>query len=156
MPVKHFGKALLGEASFIRREIVDRINCFVLFFFSAWTCTWYLKAGQLCGTEPLTCRIWCLFQGNSVRTEWNYVTPSWGWRTCQWEGGGRSQTFGARSGVSSIKEASVFLSLASPHQPWCGKRWWNKGIKCPAEEVSRAPTANVEKQEMQGQARALG
>lgn len=30
----------------------------------------------------------------------------------------------------------VFLLLANPHQPGCGRRRWSKGTDCPAEEVT--------------------
>ena len=38
------------------------------------TRVWHLKWGRCCGTEPLTCGIWCSLQGASVRTEGNCWT----------------------------------------------------------------------------------
>ena len=36
-----------------------------------WTCNWHLKWRQSCGTEPLTCGIWCYFQVDGVRIMFN-------------------------------------------------------------------------------------
>lgn len=41
------------------------------------TCVWHLKWGWYCGTELLTCGIWCSLQGASVRTEGNCWTPGY-------------------------------------------------------------------------------
>lgn len=55
-----------------------------------------------------------------------------------------------------VKDTSVFLLFINPYQQCGRKRWWNKGINDPAEEVSSALIANAERWAMQGQAGALG
>lgn len=37
--------------------------------------------GNSLRTEPSTCGIWCCLQVDPVRTELNYRTPCWSWRT---------------------------------------------------------------------------
>ena len=66
----------------------------------------------------------------------------------------KSQAFSVR--MLLVKETSVFHLLINPYQQCGGKRWWNKGINYPAEEVSSALKANAERWEMQGQRGALG
>ena len=43
-----------------------------------WTCNWHLKWRQSCGTEPLTCGIWCYFQVDGVRIMLSLGTSSQG------------------------------------------------------------------------------
>ena len=99
---------------------------------ATWTSYWHLKWGPSCGTEPLTCGIWCCLFIDSVRIELNYRTPGlmmknclvvW-WNLCCPNSGIASSEF------FSLKVGILFRLFWCGLQGWDRSKWENNSICC--------------------------
>ena len=89
-----------------------------------WTCNWHLKWRQSCGTEPLTCGIWCYFQVDGVRIMLSLGTSSQGLLKIEELGGGIGKHSSLKCCVFTylfiyfLTILHVMWDLSSPIRDW--------------------------------------